>query len=74
MPRWAVVLILMALLVGTATVAWWVWQELAAVRMSEHGLYALLGGSTLTILLAVGLMVLVFISHRRGFDDEAGRD
>lgn len=69
-----VILVLMALLVATGAVAWWLWQELAAVRISEHGLYALLGGSTLTILLAVGLMALVFISHRRGFDDEAGRD
>ena len=74
MPRWAVILVLVALLAGTGAVAWWLWRELAAVRLSEHGLYALIGGSTFTILLAVGLMALVFISHRRGFDDEAGRD
>lgn len=74
MPRWAIILVLISLLGGTGAVAWWLWRALATVTISEHGLYALLGGSTLTILLAVGLMALVFISHRRGFDDEAGRD
>jgi hypothetical protein len=31
-------------------------------------------GAGATLLLGAGLMALVFVSNRRGFDDEAGRD
>lgn len=31
-------------------------------------------GATLTVLLSVGLFALTFISSRRGFDDNQGRD
>ena len=66
--------ILLAILAAACGVAWWVWQELAEVEMSMHGYIALAAGATLTFLLGVGLMSLVYFSHKRGFDDRAGTD
>lgn len=65
---------LLAILVGAAIVAWRVWREMAAAVIGPHGLAALAIGATVTLLLGVGLMALVFFSSRRGYDDEAGRD
>ena len=39
-----------------------------------HGKIALFAGVTVTLLLGMGLMWLVYFSHKRGYDDEAGRD
>jgi len=38
--------------------------------LSTSGLVAIVGGVTLTVLLAVGLMALVFYSNRSGRDDQ----
>jgi hypothetical protein len=69
-----VVVTLIALLAAAAAVGWWAWSELADVEMSVHGYIALAIGVVATLALGVGLMWLVYFSHRRGFDDEAGRD
>lgn len=66
--------ILLALLVVSAAVALWVWNELADVALDLHGWLALAGGVVATFLLGVGLMTLVYQSHRRGFDERAGHD
>lgn len=65
---------LLALLAASATVALWVWNELADVTLDLHGWLALAGGVAATLVLGVGLMVLVYQSHRRGFDERAGHD
>lgn len=54
--------------------AWYVWQALGDVAISGHGLIALALGVSISFLLGVGLMSLVFYSNRHGYDDEAGRD
>jgi hypothetical protein len=70
----ALILTLVALLAAAGGVAWYVWRELGDVAMSAQGYAALALGVVVTLLLGVGLMWLVHFSHRRGFDDEAGRD
>lgn len=42
-------------------------------ELSRHGWIALSLGIGATILLAIGLMSLVFISHHRGIDDRVNK-
>ena len=65
--------VLLGFLAIAMTFAYWVWQELGDVEMSHHGWIALTLGTVLTFLVGAGLMTLVFISHRRGYDDRANR-
>lgn len=71
MKTFATVALLLALLGASTGVAVWAWQEIGEVDISRHGLIALGLGAGLTFLLGAGLMVLVFVSNRRGFDDRA---
>ena len=68
------ILLLVALLAASAGVAWWAWNELGEVDIGLHGMIALGAGAGATLLLGVVLMWLVYYSHRKGFDDEAGKD
>jgi hypothetical protein len=63
--------VLLGLLAATATVMLWAWQEMGDVAISGHGLLALGLGIGASLVVGVGLMVLIFFSHRRGYDDEA---
>jgi hypothetical protein len=65
---------LLAMLAASAAVAWYVWNEMRDIEIGTHGLIALGLGVGATLLLGAGLMALVFVSSRRGYDDEAGRD
>ncbi len=65
---------LLAMLAASAVIAWYVWNEMRDTEIGTHGLIALGLGAGATLLLGAGLMALVFISNRRGFDDEAGKD
>ena len=69
-----VVLALFALLGASAGFAWYVWHELGDVEIGMHGYIALASGAAATLALGIGLMWVVYYSHRSGFDDEAGRD
>ena len=68
-----VILSLLALLAVAAGFAWYVWHELGDVEMGLHGYLALGLGISATLILGIGLMWLVYYSHRSGFDDEVGR-
>ena len=70
----AVIATLLALLAAAAGVAWWGWNQLADVEMSTQGYIALALGVVATTALGVGLMWLVYFSHRRGYDDDVGRE
>ncbi len=62
---------LLALAVG---VAFSVWRALAEVELGLHGIVALLLGVGVTLALGIGLMCLVYFSHRHGYDERAGYD
>lgn len=68
------ILSLLAMLAGSVGFAWYVWRELGDVEISTHGYIALVAGVVMTLALGGGLMWLVYFSHRRGYDDGAGRD
>lgn len=61
------------LALATAAVAAYAWHSLSDVTMSTAGYIALIAGSLVTLGLAAGLIGLLFYSHAKGFDDEAGR-
>jgi hypothetical protein len=61
----AVVVVLIAVVVV-------LWRTVATSEISGAGWVAMALGVLLTIALGVGLMSLVFISNRRGYDDDAG--
>ena len=51
------------------------WRQLGDVEISTAGWLAMAVGALATLALGIGLMALVFISNRRGFDepDRGGR-
>lgn len=69
-----VIVVLLGLLAFASVLAYDTWQDMSETQISFHGMVALGLGVGLTLLLGIGLMSLVYFSHRRGYDDEAGRD
>lgn len=63
-------LTLFGLLAATTAVGFYLWTSLEGVEMSGHGWAAMILGILFSLALGVGLMALVFISSRRGYDDE----
>jgi hypothetical protein len=62
----AIIIVLSLFVVGV-----YAWLVLGASAMSASGYLALALGVLGTVGLGVGLMVLVFYSHRYGYDDRA---
>jgi len=62
---------LLALLITAAIAVAYISSQIDGT-LSRHGWIAFGLGVGVTLLLAVGLVSLVFISHRRGYDDDAG--
>jgi hypothetical protein len=58
------------LLLAAGAVALHLWLELEDVSLGVHGWLALGLGVGASLILGVGLMVLVFRSARRGYDDD----
>lgn len=68
--RVASVLLGAAVLAGLSVAAMgWGWQAMGASPMKVHGWIALSIGAVGTAVLAAGLMLLAFHSHRSGHDD-----
>ncbi|HVA13406.1 MAG TPA: hypothetical protein VNF99_09165 [Stellaceae bacterium] len=61
-----------ALALSAMGVAWSAWQSMAEVEIDTAGILAMIFGAIATLALGGGLMALLFISHRRGFDERAG--
>ena len=63
-----------AALLGLAAmgVAWQAWNAMADVQIGASGIIAMILGAVGALALGGVLMALLFISHRRGFDDDAG--
>ena len=74
-PVGAIVLVgsLLALLGGTIAFAWHTWRMMD-VEVGTGGLVIAGIGSAVGIALGVVLMRLCYISNRRGFDDDAGKE
>jgi hypothetical protein len=53
-------------------VAWQAWNAMADVQIGASGIVAMILGAVGALALGGALMALLFISNRRGFDDEAG--
>ena len=69
-----VLLVLVALLGAAIYLAWREWTETGAaggVQMNGNGTAALVIGAIGSLILGGGLMALVFLSARRGYDDAA---
>lgn len=50
------------------------WQLIGDTGIDLNGWIALILGVTATLAVGVGLMALVFISNRRGYDDPSDRN
>ena len=69
-----IVVVLLSVLGFASVMAYHTWQDMGGTEISFHGMVALGLGVGLTLLLGVGLMSLIYFSHRRGYDDEAGHE
>ena len=65
---------LMAILLGAGIWAGWIWLSLGDAAISIHGYIALALGVIGSLVVGCGLMALVFISARGGYDDQVEYD
>jgi hypothetical protein len=66
--------LLFAFLVFAIVWASMAWQSAENVQMSVHGWIALALGTTFSLVIGCGLMVLMFYSSRSGYDETAATD
>jgi hypothetical protein len=69
---WIAVAAAVAAVIGLIMLMTSVWSGLGDSGISAAGWVALMLGIVVTLALGIGLMALVFISSRRGFDDPDG--
>ena len=69
---WIAVAVAVAVVIVVIVVMASVWTGLGDTGMSAGGWIALVLGVVATLALGIGLMALVFISSRRGFDEPDG--
>lgn len=62
------------LLAGAIAFAAWVWIDLGETEISTHGFVALGLGVVGSLVVGCGLMILVFVSARRGYDERVRYD
>jgi hypothetical protein len=74
MGTWITVAVLLAFLAIAGWFAYEGWQLYGDVPMSAHAYSALALGIVLSLLLGIGLMALVFYSHRKGYDEPPQRE
>lgn len=70
------IVLVAALFALLASVVWYAWTGLTAgsTAMPTEGYIALIAGVTVSVVVGVGLMALVFYSSRHGYDDLPKRD
>jgi cation transporter-like permease len=66
---WIAVAVAAAVVAGVITVVAGLWAEVGDSEISTAGWVAMVLGVLVTVALGVGLMALVFISSRRGYDE-----
>jgi hypothetical protein len=69
---WIAVAVAAGVVIAIGAVIAAVWIELGDAGMSAAGWVAMVLGIIATLALGVGLMALVFISNRRGYDEPEG--
>lgn len=65
--------VLIGLLLATAAVSAWAWDQLRDTAMDINGYIALGLGAVATLVIGGGLMALAFYSSRHGYDERASR-
>jgi hypothetical protein len=70
---WIGVAITAAALIGVLAVVAGLWAAIGDSDISAAGWVAMILGVVVTLALGIGLMSLVFVSSRYGYDDEEGR-
>ena len=70
---WAATAAAMAAVLAVAITIVIFWNQLGASQISLAGWLAMIFGVIATLALGIGLMALMFISNRRGYD-EGGRN
>src|SRR5271167_790761 len=71
---WAAAAAAVAATLAVAGVAAIFWNRLGASQISVAGWLAMVFGVIITLALGIGLMALMFISSRRGYDEGGRRD
>jgi hypothetical protein len=71
---WAAVAAGIIAVVAVAIVIAISWNALGASQISVAGWLAMIFGIIVTLALGIGLMTLMFISSRRGYDEDVHRD
>jgi hypothetical protein len=69
MKKAAVILPLFAFLAASVWFAYYVWASDAAPPMPASGYAAMALGVLFSLVVGIGLMALVFYSHRHGYDE-----
>ena len=70
---WAATVVATAAVLAVAVAIAIFWNQLGASQISLAGWLAMIFGVIATLALGIGLMALMFISNRRGYD-EGGRN
>jgi len=65
----AVVIVLLAVLAAAVWFAYYVWASDAGPPMPASGYVAMALGVLFSLVVGIGLMALVFYSHRHGYDE-----
>ena len=71
---WVAAAVAAAVVLAIGVVIAGVWTGIGDSEISGAGWLAMALGAIATLALGVGLMALVFISNRRGYDEVAGKD
>ncbi|MBI4274635.1 MAG: hypothetical protein HY659_08045 [Rhizobiales bacterium] len=74
MRRYAVVVLLFALLAAAVIWAAWAWRSIEGPPLPATGYLAMGFGIFFSIVVGCGLMALVFYSARHGYDEAAQRN
>jgi hypothetical protein len=71
---WATAAAAVTAVLGVAAVVVIFWNRLGASEISVAGWLAMIFGIIITLTLGIGLMTLMYVSNRRGYDEGGRRD
>jgi hypothetical protein len=71
---WAAAAAALAAVVAVAAAVVIFWNRLGTSQISVAGWLAMIFGVIITLALGIGLMALMFISNKRGYDEGGRRD